>query len=69
MNSSWKKLTELLSMEYREEVARAILDALASKQWHKVDIEIRDHRIHAINVTKRISTTEVPNGTNIASKS
>jgi hypothetical protein len=63
MTSSWQELTEILSSEYREELARAILDALASNQWHKVDIEIRDHRMHAVNVTKRMNLQEVKNNT------
>jgi len=63
MNSSWQELTKVLSSEYREELARAILDALASNQWHRVDIEIRDHRMHAVNVTKRTNLSEVKNNT------
>jgi hypothetical protein len=66
---SWQQLTKILSLEYREELARAILEALASNQWHRVDIEIRDHRMHAVNVTKRITVQEVTNGTNVANKS
>ena len=69
MNSSWQKLTEILSSEYREELARAILDALASNQWHRIDIEIRYHRMHAVNVTKRITVQKVINRTNVAGKS
>ena len=63
---SWQQLTELLSKEYREELARAILEALASNQWHRIDIEIRDHRMHAVNVTKRITVQKVINRTNVA---
>jgi hypothetical protein len=66
---SWQQLTELLSLEYREELARAILEALASQQWHRIDIEIRDHRMHAVNVTKRITVQKVINRTNVGSKS
>jgi hypothetical protein len=66
---SWQQLTELLSLEYREELARAILEALASQQWHRIDIEIRDHRMHAVNVTQRITVQKVINRTNVGSKS
>jgi len=69
MNSSWQQLTETLSIENREELARAILDALAAQQWHKIDIEIRDHRIHAVNVTRRAWMADVQNRTNGTSKS
>ena len=63
MDSSWQQLTEILSSEYREELARAILEALASSQWYRIDIEIRDHRMHAVNVTKRTNLQDVKNNT------
>ncbi len=68
--NSWQKLTAILLLEDREELAGAILEALASEKWYRVDIEIRYHQVHAVNITKRITTTpKVITRTNVASKS
>jgi hypothetical protein len=61
MDDSWQELTKVLSIEYRQELARSILEALASNQWHRIEIEIRDHKMHAVNVTKRTNLSEVEN--------
>ncbi|OGC95293.1 MAG: hypothetical protein A2029_01370 [Chloroflexi bacterium RBG_19FT_COMBO_47_9] len=64
MDDSWQELTKILSTEYRQELAKSILEALASSQWHRIEIEIRDHRMHAVNVTRRTNLSEVENITN-----
>ncbi|OGO26440.1 MAG: hypothetical protein A2136_05555 [Chloroflexi bacterium RBG_16_54_11] len=77
MASSWQELTELLSAESRQQLARVMLEALKSSQWQRIDIEIRDHRMHAIDLTRRIHPPKVPdqentleskNETNLTSK-
>ena len=66
---SWQKLTEVLPIESRNELARAILEALISDHWYRVDIEIRHHRMHAVSTTKRITVMKLTDRTNVASKS
>ncbi len=66
---SWQKLSLELSFESREQLAKAMLEALHSSQWQRIDIEIRDHRMHAIDLTKRIHPPKVKSRTNVASKS
>lgn len=66
---SWQELTEKLPEESRDELAMAILEALESDHWYRVDVEIRFNRIHAVNITKRVTMMKVPNRTNVASKS
>jgi len=61
MDNSWQELTKVLSIELRQELARSILEALASSQWHRIEIEIRDHKMHAVNITKRTNLSEVEN--------
>lgn len=63
MDDSWQELTKVLSIEHRQELARSILEALASSQWYRIEIEIRDHRMHAVNVTKRMNLPNIKNNT------
>lgn len=65
----WLELSKILPIECRAELARAILEALESDHWHRIDIEIRHHRMHAVSITKRTTIIQVPNRTNVASKS
>lgn len=69
MADSWQELTEILSDEHKEDLAKAIMEALESDHWYRIDIEIRHHRMHAVNITKRITVMNVPNRTNVASNS
>jgi hypothetical protein len=69
MTSSWQKLTQILSFEYREKLADALLEALNSSQWQRIDIEIRDHRMHAIDLTKRIHPPKIKNKADLTSQS
>jgi hypothetical protein len=65
---SWQKLTAILLASDREELALALLEALASEKWHRVDIEIRDHKMHAVNITKRINVNNSENRTKLLDK-
>ena len=69
MTSSWQELTQLLSFESREELAKALLEALNSSQWQRIDIEIRDHRMHAIDLTRRIHPPKIKNKAELNSQS
>jgi hypothetical protein len=55
MNSSWQELTDLLSPEHKDELAKALLEALVTEKWYyRIEIEIKDHVMHRINVTKGV---------------
>jgi len=55
MTTSWQELTEFLSPEHKEELAKTLLEALVTEKWYfKIEIEIKDHIMHRINVTKGI---------------
>ena len=55
MASSWQELTDFLSPEHKEELAKAMLEALATEKWYfRIEIEIKDHIMHRINVTKGV---------------
>lgn len=48
-------MTDFLSPEHKEELAKALLEALATDKWYcRIEIEIRDHVMHRINTTKAI---------------
>jgi hypothetical protein len=66
---SWQKLTKILSVESRNELARVLLEALNSSQWQRIDIEIRDHRMHAIDLTRRIHPAKVKDTVDLTSQS
>lgn len=53
--TSWDQVEVMLSADQREAIARILLDALHSECWYKIDLEIRDHRLHAIDITQRIN--------------
>lgn len=69
MDNSWHILTQILTYDHKEELAGAILEALKSQYWHRIDIEIRDHRMHAINVTRRTNLPKVKNSTHVPNNS
>ena len=55
MIDSWQQLTELLSQEHKEELAKALLEALATERWYyRIEIEVKDHVMHRINITKGV---------------
>lgn len=55
MTDSWQELTEFLSEEHKDELAKAMLEALATEKWYyRIEIEIKDHIMHRINVTKGV---------------
>ena len=50
MASNWEQLTNSLSDEHKEELARDLLEALESDRWKILEIIVDNHSIHYINV-------------------
>lgn len=48
--TTWDQLTNTLPPEQREELAQSLLAAMAADCWSTVEIETRDHHLHALNV-------------------
>jgi hypothetical protein len=66
---SWQQVTELLSKEHKEELAKALLEALATDRWYyRIEIEVKDHIMHRINVTKGVHLRKPASRTNVTSK-
>jgi hypothetical protein len=55
MDDSWQKLTEILSDEHKEDLAKMLLEAIHSDQWNMVEIEVNNHTMHRIYITRGIS--------------
>jgi hypothetical protein len=61
MTDSWQKLTEILSDEHKEDLAKMLLEALTSEQWNMVEIEVSNHAMHRIYITKGIRLRKLIN--------
>lgn len=60
MPSLWQELTDLLTPELKEELAKTLLEALATEKWYyRIEIEVKDHIMHRINVTKGVHLPKV----------
>jgi hypothetical protein len=69
MDDSWQKLSEILSPEHRNELAKLLLEALATDRWYfRIEIEVKDHIMHRINVTKGVHLRKPVSRTNVTSK-
>lgn len=67
---SWQKLGEILSDEHKDELAKALMEALSTERWYyRIEIEVRDHIMHRINITKGVHLRKPTNRTNVASNS
>lgn len=70
MTSEWQELTDFLTPEHKEELAKALLEALSTEKWYyRVEIEIKDHIMHRINVTKGIHLAKSSKRTFVSCKS
>jgi hypothetical protein len=61
MADSWQQLTEILLDEHKEDLAKMLLEALNSEQWNMVEIEVNDHTIHRIYITRGIRLRKLIN--------
>ena len=50
MATNWQRLTDLLPEEHREKLATYLLEALGYDAWGLVEVQTRDHHIHAMTV-------------------
>lgn len=70
MTSSWQELTDLLSEDHKDELAKVLLEALATERWYyRIEIEIKDHIMHRVNITKGVHLRKSINRTVVASRS
>jgi hypothetical protein len=53
--TGWEQLEAVLPANQRDLFARIMIKALHSEFWHKIDLEFRDHKLHAIDITQRIN--------------
>jgi hypothetical protein len=61
MDNSWQQLTEILSDEHKEDLAKMLLEALTSEQWNMVEIEVNDHTMHRIYITRGVRLRKLIN--------
>jgi hypothetical protein len=58
--SSWAQLAETIPEDQQEELAEALLDALAASTWCEVKVEIRDHSLYTVSLAKSKRFRHVP---------
>lgn len=70
MEDSWQQLTDYLSKEHKDELAKALLEALATEKWYfRIEIEVKDHIMHRINITKGVHLRKAASRTFVDCKS
>lgn len=67
MDNSWQKLSEKLSDEHKEDLAKMLLEALNSEQWTMVEVEVNNNMMHRIYITRGIRLRKLINRTIVAS--
>lgn len=58
--SNWNQLAEIIPDDQREELADALLEALAASIWCEVKVEIREHSLYTVSLTKSKRFRHVP---------